>query len=330
MVAARQARADAFISLAGIARRPSDVLREQLKGQPLSVELAGTSEAILKALEAGQTTPTVPAALIALYRPSVQPYLISWFAYKPAVEIAALRVPTLLVQGTTDIQVPVAEAEALKAARPEATLKVIEGMNHVLKTAPADRVANIAAYTEPERPLADGLATTLTSFINSVRPPRHPQTSRMSPRTVVTGVVDGARIAIEYGQLSKRGRPIWGALVPYGRWWMPGADETTAITTSAELRFGSLVVPPGDYSLYAEPGDPVFTLIINRQIFQFHTEYRSNQDVGRVPMTLTRLDVPVERLAFVIESQAGGGGVLKIRWDDREFAAPFTVSTSAK
>jgi len=325
MLAARAARADAFISIAGIARRLSDVLRDQLKAQPLSVELATTSETILQALEAGKTTATVPQVLAALFRPSVQPYLISVFAYKPAVEIAALRVPTLLVQGTTDIQVSVAEAEALKAARPEATLRVIDGMNHILKTAPMDRAANVATYSNPNLPLADGLATALTSFIRSVRPPRHPQTTRVSPRTVVTGAVDGARIAIEYGQLGKRGRAIWGALVPYGRWWMPGADETTTLTTNAELRFGSVVVPAGDYSLYAEPGDPVFTLIINRQIFQFHTEYRSDQDVGRVPTTQTRLDSPVERLTFAIDPQPGGG-VLKIRWDDREFAAPFTVA----
>ena len=329
MLAARQARADAFVSLAGIARSLADVLRDQLKAQPLSVELATTSEVIMRDLEAGKTTATVPQALFALFRPSVQPYLISVFAYKPAVEVAALRVPTLLVQGTTDIQVPVAEAEALKAARPEATLRVIDGMNHILKVAPSDRAANIATYTNPDLPLAPELAPALTSFIKSVRPPRHPETTRLSPRTVVTGAIDGARIAIEYGQLSKRGRAIWGALVPYGQWWMPGADETTAITTSAELRFGSVVVPAGDYSLYAEPGDPVFTLIINRQIFQFHTQYRADQDLGRVPMALTRLESPVERLTFAIDSRPGGG-VLKIRWDDREFAAPFTVTAPAR
>ncbi len=324
MLAARVARADAFISIAGIARRPSDVLREQLKAQPLTPELATAAETILKGLEAGTLTATPPQPLFALFRPSVQPYLVSWFTYMPRVEIAALRVPTLLVQGTTDIQVPVAEAEALKAARPEATLRVIDGMNHILKTAPMDRQANLATYSNSNLPLVSELATTLTSFIKSVRPPRHPQNTRLSPRAVVTGVVDGARIAIEYGQLSKRNRAIWGGLVPYGRWWMPGADETTALTTNAELRFGSLAVPPGDYSLYAEPGDPVFTLIINRQIFQFHTEYRPDQDVGRVPMTQTPLDHPIERLTFAIESRPNGG-VLKIRWDDREFAAPFTV-----
>ena len=329
MLAARQARADAFVSLAGIARSLADVLRDQLKAQPLSAELAATSEAIMRDLEAGKTTATVPQPLFALYRPSVQPYLISVFAYKPAVEVAALRVPTLLVQGTTDIQVAVAEAEALKAARPEATLRVIEGMNHILKVAPADRAANIATYTNPDLPLAPDLGPALTSFIRSVRPPRHPETTRLSPRTVVSGAIDGARIAIEYGQLSKRGREIWGALVPYGRWWMPGADETTAITTNAELRFGSVVVPAGDYSLYAEPGDPVFTLIINRQIFQFHTQYRADQDLGRVPMALTRLESPVERLTFAIETRPGGG-VLKIRWDDREFAAPFTVTAPVR
>jgi pimeloyl-ACP methyl ester carboxylesterase len=325
MLAARQARADAFVSLAGIARSLADVLRDQLKAQPLSVEQAAASEAILRDLESGKTTATVPPALFALFRPSVQPYLVSVFAYKPTVEMAALRVPTLVVQGTTDIQVAVPEAEALKAARPDATLKVIEGMNHVLKTAPGDRAANIATYSNPDLPLADGLATAVTSFIRNVRPPQHPKSQRVSPRTVVSAVIDGNRIAIEYGQLTKRGRAIWGALVPWNRTWMPGADETTTITTSAPLAFGAVAVPAGDHTIYTAPGESEFSLIINRQIFQWHTDYRAADDVGRVPMTVARLDAPVERLTFAIEPRPGGGGVLKLSWDDREFAAPFTV-----
>jgi hypothetical protein len=106
---------------------------------------------------------------------------------------------------------------------------------------------------------------------------------------------------------------------------MPGADETTTITTSAPLAFGAVAVPAGDHTIYTAPGESEFSLIINRQIFQWHTDYRAADDVGRVPMTVARLDAPVERLTFAIEPRPGGGGVLKLSWDDREFAAPFTV-----
>ncbi len=83
----------------------------------------------------------VPQPLMALYRPSVRPYMISWIRYSPAQVLGHGRVPALIVQGTTDIQVTVAEAEALKAARPDAQLAIMEGMNHVLKQVPANAAA---------------------------------------------------------------------------------------------------------------------------------------------------------------------------------------------
>ena len=320
MLAARTARADAFVSIAGVARRPTDALRDQLRPTlgPMP-KLWEASEAILKALESGETVDTVPAELATLYRPSVQPYLISWFKYTPSVEIARLKAPTLLLQGTTDLQVGVAEAEALSKARPDATLKIIEGMNHVLKAAPADRAANMATYTNPDLPIVADVPASIVSFIRAQRMPRHPASERLSPRAVVSAVVDNTRVTIEYGQPAKRGREIWGALVPWDRWWMPGADEATALTLSGPLSFGTLSVGAGDYSLYTQPGEQSFSLIINKQLYQYHTEYHADQDLGRAPMTQARLETPVERLTFVVEALPKGGGVLKLRWDSREY-----------
>jgi len=95
----------------------------------------------------------------------VQPYLISWFKYTPSIEIAKLTVPVLIVQGGTDIQVGVDEAKALKAAKPDAQLVVVDGMNHVLKHAPADRAANVAAYLDPTLPLASEASEAIAAFI---------------------------------------------------------------------------------------------------------------------------------------------------------------------
>jgi fermentation-respiration switch protein FrsA (DUF1100 family) len=140
------------------------LIRTQLRPQ-LPAELWAESERILAALEAGNTTDSVPPSLAVLYRPSVQPYLISWFRYDPASEIAQLQVPVLIVQGTTDIQVTVAEAEALGRAKPDAELVVLEGMNHVLKLVPADPAKQQASYSDPSLPVAPELIDRIAAFV---------------------------------------------------------------------------------------------------------------------------------------------------------------------
>src|SRR5690606_35856396 len=87
-----------------------------------------------------------------LFHPGIQPYLISWMKYNPQQEIARLTQPVLLLQGTTDLQVMPADAQALKKALPLAGLQLIEGMNHVLKQTPAERSINLASYSNPDLP----------------------------------------------------------------------------------------------------------------------------------------------------------------------------------
>lgn len=163
-LAVQRAPARALVSIAGPARRASEVLREQLAGK-LPPELAARSEQILAALEQGRTLPGAPAALAALYRDSVQPYLASWFRYLPADAFAAVQVPALVVQGDTDIQVGVDDARALLRANPRAQLLLVPGMNHVLKAVPADAAAQQRSYGDPALPLAPGLAAPLAAFL---------------------------------------------------------------------------------------------------------------------------------------------------------------------
>jgi fermentation-respiration switch protein FrsA (DUF1100 family) len=110
----------------------------------------------------------VSAPLASLYRPSVQPYLVSWIKYVPLDRIAALRMPVLIVQGTTDIQVGVDQALALKAARPEAALAIIPGMNHVLKLVPADARQQQASYADPTLPVAPQLVGAVVDFVHKL------------------------------------------------------------------------------------------------------------------------------------------------------------------
>lgn len=167
MLAAKAANAKAYVSIAGPARGAAIGLREQL-APALPPPLARESERILLELEAGREAPDVPAELNVLYRPSVQPYLISWFKYVPATIVKDLKMPVLLIQGSTDIQVPVRDAELLHKALPGAQLLVVPGMNHVLKEAPADKARQSAAYTDPRYPLAPTLVPAVAGFLNKV------------------------------------------------------------------------------------------------------------------------------------------------------------------
>ncbi|MGI4878552.1 MAG: alpha/beta hydrolase [Janthinobacterium lividum] len=153
------------VALAGAGEPASAVLRRQFHSGALPAPLIAPAEATLDSLIAGKLVAEPPPELLALFRPSVQPYLMSWLPLDPAKELAKLKVPVLIVQGSTDLQIGEGDARALAAANPAAKLVIIPGMNHVLKTAPDDRVANIATYSDPSLPLAPGLIDAVAGFV---------------------------------------------------------------------------------------------------------------------------------------------------------------------
>lgn len=86
-------------------------------------------------------------------------------SYDPVEEIKKLKTKILIIQGTTDIQVEEKDAETLHEAAPKSQLIIIDGMNHILKTAPVERNANMATYTNPELEVVDELIDVITEFI---------------------------------------------------------------------------------------------------------------------------------------------------------------------
>lgn len=157
-----------LVLLAGAGRPAGVILREQFQAG-LPPALLAPAFAALDELEAGRTVTDAPPELAALFRPSVQPYLISWIGLDPADLIDDYAGPVMIGHGSTDIQVGMVDARALSAAQPAARLVVWEGVNHVLKLAPADRAANIAAYGDPALPLAPGVVDDVAGFILQAR-----------------------------------------------------------------------------------------------------------------------------------------------------------------
>lgn len=165
MVAAQKSPAvKAYISIAGCGRPAYEVIEEQLKRQPEQVQREAAD--INKELREGRTVENIPGYLAALYRKSVQPYLISWYRYNPSEEIAKLRIPVLILQGDKDIQVGVDEAERLFAARMFSSYYVIEGMNHVLKHCESgEMIGQLDAYQNPALPIKQELIEHIARFL---------------------------------------------------------------------------------------------------------------------------------------------------------------------
>ncbi|MBM3411793.1 MAG: alpha/beta hydrolase [Bacteroidetes bacterium] len=170
LVAAQQTKLKGFISLAGAGRPIDQVLREQFKegGGPDSLVLLANR--YLDTLLTGQRIAKPNPFLFSIFRPSVQPYIISWLRYNPGNLLQKLRCPVLIVQGNKDIQVQVADALLLQKIKPDAQLAIIENMNHVFKLVSSNnRIDNAKAYSDPSLPIASSMVQEFIKFIGPIR-----------------------------------------------------------------------------------------------------------------------------------------------------------------
>jgi pimeloyl-ACP methyl ester carboxylesterase len=152
-----------YISIAGCGRPAYEVIEEQLSAQP--EQIRDEVAAINRELREGRTVEDVPQYLAALFRPSVQPYIISWYRYNPAEEIAKLTIPVLILQGDKDIQVSVDDANRLRMARMFSSFHIIGGMNHVLKHCDSmEPLLQMESYKNPELPIKEELIEHIVRF----------------------------------------------------------------------------------------------------------------------------------------------------------------------
>ncbi len=138
---------------------------------------------------------------------------------------------------------------------------------------------------------------------------------RLSPHESVSGTVGGANITVTYGRPYKKGREIYGGLVPFDAVWRTGADEATTLDTDRDLMLGGLHVPAGKYSVYTIPSTEKWTLIVNKVWDQWGTNYDEAQDLGRVDMMVSESEEMTEQLTIGIEPGEGSNGTLSIVWD---------------
>ncbi len=171
LAAAQQPKGICGIILLAAPGRPlGAVLRAQLKPQ-LPQNMFASADAAIARLERRQRVDpaSVPAPLASLFNPAVQPYLMDLMSYDPAALAATTKVPMLIIQGETDIQVRVGDARLLAAARPGAKLVLIPGINHLWRKAPADAAANAATYRDARIPVDPRVASAIAAFVAARR-----------------------------------------------------------------------------------------------------------------------------------------------------------------
>jgi hypothetical protein len=147
---------------------------------------------------------------------------------------------------------------------------------------------------------------------------------RASPHAEVTASVGGKKITITYGRPYKKGREIFGGLVPWDQVWRLGADEATTLTTDGDITLGTLKVPKGSYALFLIPSQKKsWQLIVNKNPKQWGAyNYDAKDDLGRTEMHVGSGAEPVEQLTLSIEPN-GKKATFKIAWNDLLASAPI-------
>jgi hypothetical protein len=135
-----------------------------------------------------------------------------------------------------------------------------------------------------------------------------------SPPAVATVTLLGQTVQIKYNSPAMRGRPIYGALVPYDQVWRTGANPATTLITPVSLHIGNLLVPAGTYTIYSMPGRDKWMLIVNKQTGQWGTEYKQEMDLGRTEMKSKTLAGAQEVMSITFEDIKRDSAELHIRW----------------
>jgi hypothetical protein len=147
----------------------------------------------------------------------------------------------------------------------------------------------------------------------------------LSPRDTARATIGGAQLMVDYGRPAKRGRQIFGGVVPWNVVWRTGANAATAFFADKDVMLGGTRVPAGVYTLFTLPTRNGWSLIVSKKTGEWGTEYDSTADLARIPMKVSTTALPAERFTITITPQ-GSGGALTLAWDTMVAALPVRVA----
>jgi hypothetical protein len=149
-------------------------------------------------------------------------------------------------------------------------------------------------------------------------------TKSNSPEAVATIDQNGVQVKVDYCQPYKKGRKIFGGLVPYGEVWRTGANEATIITIDQNVTVAGQPLDEGEYSLWTIPSEGSWMVIFNRETGQWGTSYDQTKDVLRVPVAARKRNAVAEQFYISFAPQTGGSDML-LAWDQTEAIVPIRL-----
>jgi|WetSurMetagenome_2_1015567.scaffolds.fasta_scaffold88399_2 hypothetical protein len=151
-----------------------------------------------------------------------------------------------------------------------------------------------------------------------------------SPPAEASVTIAGKTITIKYSAPSVRGRQVFGdgGLISKDRtWpaWRLGANAATSMTTDGDLTIKGLAVPKGSYTLFAQIDQEPWQFIVNKQTGQWGLSYDKAQDLGRVPMDMSKPPAAVELFKITLTATGPNSGKMEFAWENKVATVPFTV-----
>ena len=137
--------------------------------------------------------------------------------------------------------------------------------------------------------------------------------SKSQPAAVSQRIAN-TEATITYSRPVARGRDLFGALVPYGQVWNPGADRASAIALTRDVQINGQPLAAGRYSIWTIPNADRWTLIFSRAADVYHTPYPGpQQDALRLEVAPEQ-GPHMEALAFYFPTVEGKEAVLRLHW----------------
>jgi hypothetical protein len=155
-------------------------------------------------------------------------------------------------------------------------------------------------------------------------------TKSHSPESNVSFSDGNLKVHVFYNRPYKKGREIFGKLVPFGKTWRTGANEATVFETSSDLKFGDKELKAGKYSLWTVPGEKSWQVVFNSEIpswgVNFNAEANRNPatDVLIVESPVVQENKEFEQFTISVE-KVGDGAELILIWDKTLVAVPFSA-----
>ncbi|GAB3168935.1 DUF2911 domain-containing protein [Telluribacter humicola] len=151
-------------------------------------------------------------------------------------------------------------------------------------------------------------------------------TKKASPETTAEYTSNGNKIVVNYSQPSKKGREIFGGLVPYGKVWRTGANEPTTFTTEKELNVGGKTLPAGTYTLWTIPEKDHWTVIFNSKQYDWGinwdgtSTHEPEADVAQIQVPVQTTTAPTESFTISFEET---DPAMVLAWDQTRVVVPF-------